>query len=217
MLKSKFIIIIECEFKRQIINIFGNNVEFAFIFGSIAKGIFQIQKSDIDTFVCLKTNDLQKVRDFEEWIISFQYQLNLSPDLKYPSEIVTYQFLESVIKNLEDIRVAFSYSDLSVFDRIFWVCILSSFRRKQAFIGGKEGRIKLSNLVKKFRPYPKKWGEQFIKLFDQNEEVPVSIQKHYQNLDKQAIREKLTKLLAEHEYCEIMRLVELNVTNSINT
>lgn len=213
-----FVLKIEYEFKQQVSSIFGNGVEFAFIFGSIAKRTFRRGASDIDTFICLKEADEINTVNFTKWVVQFQYSFNLKPDLEYPSEITTHKILESAVENLEEIKVSFSYSNKNskIFDRIFWACVLPSFHKKRAFVGGEEGGRKLSSLAQKCKSYPRKWGEELIRLFDKNEEIPISLQKRYRGLTKEEIKQKLTKLFEEHEYCEIMRSIEFNATESAN-
>ncbi|WP_339045623.1 aldehyde dehydrogenase family protein [Candidatus Mesenet endosymbiont of Agriotes lineatus] len=214
-----FVLKIEYEFKQQVKNIFANNIEFAFVFGSIAKRTFRRKESDIDTFICLKEDDKVKTATFIEWIVQFQYSLDLKSDLKYPSEITTHESLESAVENLKEIKISFSYSNegYKTYDKIFWACVLPSFHKKRAFIGGEEGGKKLSSLAKKCQSYPKKWGEEFMQLLDKGEEIPISLQKCYEGLNKEKIKQKLTKLLEEHEYCEIMRLIEFNMIENANS
>ncbi|GHM58500.1 MAG: hypothetical protein sL5_06390 [Candidatus Mesenet longicola] len=214
-----FVLKIEYEFKQQVKNIFANNIEFAFIFGSIAKRTFKRKESDIDTFICLKEDDKVKMATFAKWIVQFQYSLDLKPDLKYPSEITTHESLESAVDNLKEIKISFSYSSKNsrIYDKIFWACVLPSFHKKRAFIGSEDGGRKLSDLAKKCKSYPKKWGEEFIQLLDKSEKVPIFLQKRYKSLNKEKIKQKLTKLLEEHEYCEVMRLIEFNAIESGST
>ncbi|XGA08819.1 MAG: aldehyde dehydrogenase family protein [Wolbachia endosymbiont of Xenopsylla cheopis] len=202
-----FVLKIEYEFKQQVKNIFANNIEFAFIFGSIAKRTFRRKESDIDTFICLKEDDKIKAATFAKWIVQFQYSLDLKPDLKYPCEIMTHKVLQSAVENLKKVKIFLSHSNPIIYDKILWACILPSFYRKQAFVGGKEGGEKLSNLAKKCRSYPEKWGKEFIRLFDKSEKVS-------KGLRKEEIKQKLIQLLENHEYSEVMSLIEFNAPES---
>ncbi|WP_339048369.1 aldehyde dehydrogenase family protein [Candidatus Mesenet endosymbiont of Phosphuga atrata] len=209
-----FMLKIEYEFKQQVKNIFANNIEFAFIFGSIAKRTFRRKESDIDTFICLKEADVVNTINFTKWLVAFQYSLNLKPDLKYPCEIMTHKVLQSAVENLKKVKISLSHSSPIIYDKILWACILPSFYRKQAFVGGKEGGEKLSNLAKKCRSYPEKWGKEFIRLFDKSEKVSISLQKRYKGLRKEEIKQKLIQLLENHEYSEVMSLIEFNAPES---
>ncbi|WP_333023392.1 aldehyde dehydrogenase family protein [Wolbachia endosymbiont of Pentidionis agamae] len=96
-------------FTKKVYRTFKDNLEFAFIFGSVAKKTFRFNSSDVDTFICLNSKDEKSFRDFKSWSIKLQCKVNLKPDLDYPAEITTSDMLFSWIYQL-NLELGFSNS-----------------------------------------------------------------------------------------------------------
>jgi len=90
------------DIKRKIIEIFDlENIETAFITGSIAAGNFR-NDSDIDILICLSSNqNLQEKKiDFEKFYFELHKELKRTPDHISPGEILFYDNLEKALENL---------------------------------------------------------------------------------------------------------------------
>ncbi|MDN5247729.1 MAG: aldehyde dehydrogenase family protein [Wolbachia endosymbiont of Tyrophagus putrescentiae] len=84
---------VSTEFIDGVKGIFGKGVLFAFIFGSVAKGTFEKDKSDIDTLVCTRKEDKKSNECFLEFMEKLHLKYGFKPDEDYPSEIVSYHTL----------------------------------------------------------------------------------------------------------------------------
>lgn len=111
-------------FKKEVSEIFGNNLLFAFIFGSVAKlkaRLNTTNASDLDTFICLKEIDEGQIKRFYQWLIKFQYMSGLKPDFDYLAEIVTQDQLEANLDQAIKETPMLSSNDEQMFDSIIWL------------------------------------------------------------------------------------------------
>ena len=124
------------EFKDGVSKIFRDNLSFAFIFGSTADGSARrnvANASDIDTFVCLKESNVEQEKEFNKFIWKLHMKYGFSPDIDYPSEIVSRDQLLDSISNFEKQSLNTRSGSADQFDSAIWCAALSS--KKLGFIG----------------------------------------------------------------------------------
>ncbi len=146
--KTKLNIILFDEYRSFIQNLFKNNLNFSFVFGSYAKGTAKIS-SDIDMLVCLQKNDKETEKKFREWYFRYHYMYGKTPDFYYPGEIVTNEKLNNIICNNKNIEFKL-INDADTFDALFYTQIFTD--KKREIIGNQELLLKHEYEFRKFIP-----------------------------------------------------------------
>jgi hypothetical protein len=124
------------DFQEAATNIFGSNLIFAFISGSVAKQNLTVNKSDLDTFVCVHQIKHDQVKLFLDWSLNYQCQNSLFvPDCKYPVEVVDIATIENMQEKLlkGTYKISLYWNNGENFDALFWNTILAG--SKGGFIG----------------------------------------------------------------------------------
>lgn len=120
-------------FEDAIHEIFKDNLVFAFIFGSVAKGRHK-KTSDIDMFVCtVKEPSAEQKSDFFELYMRMHQKYGFTPDEEYPGELVSLEFL---LKNIEYIQNWIPHREIRTyreFEAVFWMAVLAE--QKLASVG----------------------------------------------------------------------------------
>lgn len=115
----------ERTFMDETAQIFGDNLAFAFVFGSIAKGR-EKKGSDIDMFVCTEEEPSnQQKDDFFNFYMKLHNEYGLIPDMEYPGEVVSLEFLH---KNIAHIQSWIPHSEIATyreFEAVFWTAVLA--------------------------------------------------------------------------------------------
>lgn len=149
------------EYKTFIQNLFKNNLNFSFIFGSYAKGTPKIS-SDVDMLVCLNKIDKEIERKFREWYFEFHYMYGKTPDFYYPGEIITEEKLNNIISNNKNIEFKIK-NDADTFDALFYTQIFTD--KKREIIGNQQLLLKYEYELRKFIP---DFCNQIYELLKQN-------------------------------------------------
>jgi predicted nucleotidyltransferase len=150
------------EFQRAAQEIFGDNLSFAFIFGSFAKG-YGAQMHDIDTFVCLHKKEMSSMHRYLSWLADQHNFFGLPIDHDYPAEIVDMFDLNRMLTRLPDVSLKLTGNSSEVFDYAVWAQVLSEEKK---FDVGNRG---VADFFKEeCAPYPEKWHKQVIKLLQDN-------------------------------------------------
>lgn len=144
--KIKLIDIMYKEYKFFIQSLFKNNLNFAFVFGSYAKGNSK-NSSDMDILVCIKKWDDDQVENFRKWYFKFHYMYGKVPDFIYPGEIVTEDQLNDIIKNNNNLEIKLN-NNLKTFDALFYTQIFTD--KKSEVIGNKKLLLKIESNFKNF-------------------------------------------------------------------
>ena len=191
VLRDKQIDLIITEFQEIAKQVFGNNLVFAFVFGSAAKGKLLIkgtETDDLDTFICLKMSDNNSSQDYLKRISSLHHKYNLKIDEKFPAEIVTLDTLDKAINAADSVIISADklVSGL-IFDHIFWIHALTD--KKAGFIG--DGKV-VSQMIKKGRPYIARWSAEILDQLRRKEDLPKYLYQRFSGLSKQEILEKLS-------------------------
>ena len=116
---------LERAFKDEISKIFGDNLAFAFVFGSVAK-CQEKKGSDIDMFICTAEEaSTQQKEDFFNFYMKLHEEYNLTPDVEYPGEVVSWEFLR---KNIDHIHNWIPHKKINTyreFEAVFWTAVLA--------------------------------------------------------------------------------------------
>jgi len=112
------------EFQRAAQEIFGDNLSFAFIFGSFAKD-YGAEMHDIDTFVCLHQKEASSMERYLSWLANQHEFFGLQVDHDYPAEIVDTSDLDKMLARLPDITLKLTGNSSEVFDYVVWAQVLS--------------------------------------------------------------------------------------------
>ena len=139
-------------FEDAVHEIFMDNLVFAFIFGSVAKGRYK-KTSDIDMFVCTMNKPSAKQKaDFFEFYMRMHQEYGFFPDKEYPGELVSLEFLQ---KNIEYIKNWIPHREIRTyreFEAVFWTAVLAE--QKLAVV---DGMSVLQNMEEKCNRLVKKW------------------------------------------------------------
>lgn len=200
---------------------FKYNVIFAFIFGSIADGC-ATDKSDIDSFICVKKKDKDQVSDFKKGINRLHKKFELKIDHDYPFELVEYTTLleesyhlyyqlygENYISCMDDAKfncsflIDFKCSNRREYDVTFWVPVIAE-SKKIALVN--KDKVLLSNLITETQEVTAAIKKEIIQNIESVKEanLPEVLKEKYPNLSNKEISSKLENLSC----CEILRHVE---------
>jgi len=144
-------------FKKDIKEIFKNNLIFAFLCGSVAKNEFS-KKSDVDIFVCLRKQDIMVLKKFNIWYRQINKNYNFLYDKQYPGEIVSLNNLNLKLKSISLVTPQFNVKKNNIYDGIVWSGMLSG--KYIAFVGDKIEFLKKRKVAKKI---VKLWKEKLLK------------------------------------------------------
>jgi predicted nucleotidyltransferase len=192
MMRDKEIHPVILDFNRIASEIFGANIAFGFVFGSAAKGKLKIKgidRDDLDTFICLREEDLDTVKRYHHALAGLHDKYGLKVDLAFPAEIMTVRKLQRIIDNLAAINV--SVDDIvkgEQYDQLFWVHALTD--QKTGFIGDP---LLMSSLIKQALPHLLRWRNQIIKQLEEKEVLPDHIAHRFIGLNKKEVLEKMMK------------------------
>jgi hypothetical protein len=210
---------ISIEFINLIKETFGNNVVFAFIFGSISHGTFQYNKSDMDTFICVREKE-EKVKHFISEIGAIHRKFNLKIDNNYPSEIVEYTTLVEEMYHLYYQLYGINYNpwldnekydcsfltqfkclESRVYDIVFWSAIIATGKRiplvekdrKPLLESQKDAQKLIGNII-----------EEILKNIENTitTDLPQTLKEKYSDYSSKEVADELRKL----NYCEILQL-----------
>lgn len=136
--------ILATQFQEVVPRIFGEQLVFAYIFGS-----FAIEKdrrySDVDTLVCVHNKQADHVEQYLEWLFQMHEMFGRIIDFKYPTEIVAFAELQAVINRLATMELSAIQNEAAKYDAMVWCHSLS-----QPLVG----EIALENI-------PESWKEIF--------------------------------------------------------
>lgn len=144
----------EAEFAEQVRSTFGDDLRFAFVFGSFAKG-FGRPGHDIDTFVCVNKARPTPRQRFKDWLRDVHDRFGCLVDERYPTEIVPLTRLEAIAANISSFSLSLDkVNDADCFDVVTWVQIISD---KKLFVTGSAGE--LGKFERVFSDTPRGWKE----------------------------------------------------------
>gem|GEM_PF-6130228 len=140
------------EFQGAVRAIFGQNLVFAFIFGSFAKG-YGNEENDVDTFICVqKCSDVQN-KMYIQWIYEAHMRFGYSIDKLYPCEIVEEWRLNQLVNEAPAISLSTNTpNDSDTYDSVAWVHIMAD---KKCCVLGDTNKVRFFELS--FTPYPELW------------------------------------------------------------
>lgn len=151
-------VIVADEFKKSIINIFKNNITFAFLCGSFATGR-SINKSDIDMVVCLKKRNKKMEGEFLKWYFLIHKKVGLIPDNIYKYEVCDERQLGIFLSYAEKATPTVRINSGRVYSGIVLSGMLSS--KTTCFIGDYK---KYLFFKKRAYKITKKWKQQIFKF-----------------------------------------------------
>ena len=111
-------------FQESVRRIFGDQLSFAYIFGSFATRRDK-RYSDIDTLVCVKNRNAEQVKNYLSWVFDTHEMFGRIPDFKYPAEIVTLEEMEAVVALLPTLELSAVRNSSAAYDAMVWCHSLS--------------------------------------------------------------------------------------------
>lgn len=116
--------IIAAQFQETVQRIFGDQLVFAYIFGS-----FAVEKdrrySDVDTLICVHSRQAEHVEQYLEWLFSIHEMFGRIPDFKYPAEIVPFADLQAAVARLPTLELTVAVNEAAKYDSMVWCHSLS--------------------------------------------------------------------------------------------
>lgn len=116
--------VVTTQFQEIARNIFGDQLIFAYIFGS-----FAIERdrrySDVDTLICVHNKQLDHVKQYLSWLFSIHEMFGRIPDFKYPAEIVSFADLQNATARLPTINLSVAKNETANYDAMVWCHCLS--------------------------------------------------------------------------------------------
>jgi aldehyde dehydrogenase (NAD+) len=119
--------IIEALFKKTVVEIFAEDLIFAYIFGSYARNR-EKSYSDVDTFICVKKKSPEKIKKYILWIFNLCEVFGKIPDFNYPAEIVEIEELKNAIKLLPQLTLSAGGNPSRSYDMLVWTHSLSHYK-----------------------------------------------------------------------------------------
>lgn len=116
--------IVATQFQEVVPRIFGDELVFAYIFGSFAaeKGK---RYSDIDTLVCVHSRQVNHVEQYLEWLFQMHERFGRFIDFKYPTEIVAFADLQDAVNRLATMELSALLNEATKYDAMVWCHSLS--------------------------------------------------------------------------------------------
>ncbi|MEO6077702.1 MAG: aldehyde dehydrogenase family protein [Candidatus Andersenbacteria bacterium] len=116
--------IVAAQFQETVQRIFGDQLAFAYIFGS-----FAVEKdrrySDVDTLICVHSKQDDHVKEYLNWLFSMHEMFGRIPDFKYPTEIVPFAELQAAINRLGTMELTVTQNEAAKYDAMVWCHSLS--------------------------------------------------------------------------------------------
>ncbi len=116
--------LIVTQFQEVVQQIFGDELVFAYIFGSFASEEDK-QHSDVDTLVCVKSKIPDQVEPYLQWLFNTHEMFGRIPDFKYPTEIVLLSDLERAVNMLSVLELKVAINEAVKYDAMIWCHSLS--------------------------------------------------------------------------------------------
>jgi len=116
--------IIAADFQENVRHIFGDQLVFAYIFGSFAIRRDK-RHSDIDTLICVKSRNAKHIEEYLGWVFDTHEMFGRIPDFKYPAEIVTMDELQAATKLLPILELSATQNSSAAYDAMVWCHSLS--------------------------------------------------------------------------------------------
>jgi predicted nucleotidyltransferase len=162
------------------VRFFGSNLVTGFVFGSVAKGCASRQ-SDIDTMVRLDRMSAEQIKDYLHSLDQYHRNTGMTADVIYPAEIITREFLEEALADLDSIVIDIEHTDPLTFDTIIRVEVLAGFKR-----GIIRDKGALFTYAKKVGRYPKLWKRQILDKLEKKfrKALPMEMDKRRQHLEQ---------------------------------
>lgn len=164
------------DFRKSILNIFDNNLMFAFICGSFAREREELV-DDLDLFICLKKNgnDYDNHR-FKKWYYEIHKKYKLNPDHSFPGELMTIDILLERLREIEEVKPRIIIKKKRYYDGIVWSGMLSGKYKK--FAGNRPAFLRLRKRAKVLCNNWEKYIINNYKLKDSKNDVGLFLKKN---------------------------------------
>ena len=116
--------IIATQFQETVQHIFGDQLVFAYIFGSFATETGR-RYADVDTFVCVHNRQTEHIEQYLDWVFSMHEMFGRIPDFKYPAEIVPFADLQAAVTRLPTLELSAGKNEAAKYDAMVWCHSLS--------------------------------------------------------------------------------------------
>ena len=186
------------QFKKIVQQIFGEELVFAYIFGSFASGK-DTPFSDIDTLICVRNRKSQHVKEYLQWLFFIHELFGRIPDLKYPSEIITLDEISKASNVIQTLSLKATKNEIEKYDAMVWFHSLSQLHigtvfpenipvQWQEYFPMHESRL-LSSFLRDIDEMSKK-SENFFQPHIQIDEMPrdnTALSTYLSNLNKRGL------------------------------
>ena len=115
---------LSAQFQKIVQQIFGEELVFAYIFGSFASGK-DTSFSDIDTLICVRNRKSQHVKEYLQWLFFIHELFGRIPDIKYPSEILTFEEINHASNVIQTLSLKAIKNGVEKYDAMVWFHSLS--------------------------------------------------------------------------------------------
>lgn len=116
--------IIATQFQEVAQRIFGDQLIFAYIFGSFATETGR-RYADVDTLVCVHNRQAEHVEQYLDWLFTMHELFGRIPDFKYPTEVVPFAELQAAVARLPTLELSASKNEAATYDAMVWCHSLS--------------------------------------------------------------------------------------------
>lgn len=116
--------VVATQFQETVQRIFGDQLVFAYVFGSFAIGK-DMRYSDVDTLICVHDRQPDQVEQYLSWLFSIHEMFGRIPDFKYPTEIVSFANLQAAMARLPTMRLSVTNNEAAKYDAMVWCHSLS--------------------------------------------------------------------------------------------
>ncbi|MDO8579367.1 MAG: aldehyde dehydrogenase family protein [bacterium] len=116
--------VVATQFQEAVQRIFGDQLVFAYVFGSFAIGK-DMRYSDVDTLVCVHNRQAEHIEQYLDWLFTIHEMLGRIPDFKYPTEIVPFAELQAAVTRLPTLELSASKNEATKYDAMVWCHSLS--------------------------------------------------------------------------------------------
>lgn len=165
MLNNRLTSRIASEFQHTVQTIFKDNLEFAFIFGGVAKG-YADATHDIDMFVCLNERDKYSEQHFRRWYFGIHRRVGLVPDYGDPGEIMSLAELVEKLDFLDELQITLTIRSYYAYEAIVWGDVLAG-----TTIGEVGDFDLLQKLKNRCAPFPERWKSQILAQLPQGHQL----------------------------------------------
>ena len=113
------------KFSTEVPELFGQDLAFGFICGSVARRSAKFS-DDIDTLIVLRSLDVDRVSRFRKWVFNIHEESGMKIDDAFPFELFTLETMEEKFASLSSLRASLHYVSSATYDTMTWAEMISN-------------------------------------------------------------------------------------------